>query len=396
MRVIPFEVGPRDVAVAAVAVQAVVAEHRAGDELVVQAEDRRRVDPLRRHLVGVDVVVLAPVVPVARGDGRIEVVRVVVRVAARVVAARVHPAAPGRRVHPHAVVLAHDALERRVEPVGRAAVPVGRRLRARAVVLPHARGQVPRQVVVGVVVRRAHAQVRAVLPVLSDAAAQVPGLPAVVAAVAPGVLPAAVGPVLDARLGIAAAVGRARAERLPAAAVGLDASVRVVVDRVGDDVDGARRGRVAVEDALRALQDLDLADAAEVDLREERGGHVGEVEALSVDHHEQAAEAVLAPAARRDLRERGVARAGADDVEGGRLLLQEVDDVLRAALRDFRARDDLHGRGDSEGGPVEARGLHRHGRELRHRGFVRGLPGERAEAGGRGARRGEFLLVHYS
>ena len=206
-------------------------------------------------------------------------------------------------------------------------------------------------------------------------------------------VPAAVDPVLRPPVLDAAAKRRARADRVPAAAVELDSPVRLVVVRIGDDVDHAGRADVAVQDVLRALQNLDALDCAEADLREVGRVHVGAVEAFAVDYDEETPEAVLAVAAGGDLREGGVVAAEVREVERDALLLQEVRDVSCAARRDFCAGDDLDGGGDFIRGLADARGLDNDWGQFCRRSLVR-LCGVCAERHGGKRRRNQF--VHLS
>ena len=206
-------------------------------------------------------------------------------------------------------------------------------------------------------------------------------------------IPSAIDPVLRAPVLDAAAKRRACADRVPAAAVELDSPVRLVVVRIGDDVDHAGRADVAVQDVLRALQNLDALDCAEADLREVGRVHVGAVEPFAVDDDEESSEAVFAVAARGELRERGVVSAEVRKVERDALLLQKVGDVLCAARGDFAARDDLDGGGDFIRGLADARGLDNDWRQFCRRSLVR-LCGVCAERHGGKRRRNQF--VHLS
>ena len=375
--------------------EAVIAVARPDDELVVKSEELHRIDPLRRHLIGIQIVEHAVVVRPADLCRRPAVVRIVVRVAAEVEAAALHLAAREREVDAQAVLLVQHPFKRRVESARRAAIPIGQHIGAAAMMFPIRRREVAGEIIVGIVEERADAQERTVLPVLPKAGAGIPRLPVVAVAETLRVFPSAVCPVFHAGLFVTAAIGGVGAEGLPAAAMHGHLAVVLVVLRFGHDVDGAGRRRIALQHALGTAKDLDLADRGEIDLRKERGRHVGEIEALSIDHHEHAAKAVLAPARHRHLCQRGIARARPDDVERGCLPLKEIRDVLRAALRDLLARNDADRCRNLQGCAVGARRLDDDARQFGGGCFI-GRLGKRAERPSRGNRHSECLLFHSS
>ena len=178
-------------------VVAVVAESRADDQLVVERADLRRVYPLGRELVGVDVVVGVPVA----------------------VAAALEVAARERLREADGVVVVDHAVGSRVESVRRAAVEVVVAVGVGRVVLPVVAREVAGKVAVDVGPERGEANVGPVVEVLLHAAAGVVGVKAAVVAVAVGMIPAAVDPVLRSPVLDAAAKRRAAADGVPAAAV---------------------------------------------------------------------------------------------------------------------------------------------------------------------------------
>ena len=291
------------------------------------------------------------------------------------------------------VVFVDHAVCGRVESVRRAAVEVVVAVGVGRMVLPVVAREVAGKFAVDVGPERGEANEGAVVEVLLHAAAGVVGVKAAVVAVAVGMIPAAIDPVLRSPVLDAAAKRRACADGVPAAAVKLDSPVRLVVVRIGDDVDHSGRADVAVEDVLRPLEDFDALNCAEADLREVGRVHVGAVEPLAVDDDEEASEAVLAVAVGGELRERGIVRAEVCEVERDALLLQEVCDVSCAARRDFCAGDDLHGGGDFIRGLADARGLDNDWGQFCRRSLVC-LCGVGAERHGGNRRRNEF--VHFS
>ncbi len=100
------------VGIAIVAVQAVVAVRRPGDELVLPVGELNSVNPLRRELVGVKVVVLTVIVGIKDGSRREEIAWIVIGVAAGVVAARMHLAVREEHVEPYLVRLVDNAFKR--------------------------------------------------------------------------------------------------------------------------------------------------------------------------------------------------------------------------------------------------------------------------------------------
>ncbi len=178
-------------------VVAVVAECRADDQLVVERAELRGVDPLGRELVGVDVVVGVPVA----------------------VAAALEVAARERLREADGVVVVDHAVGGRVESVRRAAVEISVAVGMGRVVLPVVAREVAGKVAVDVGPERGEANVGTVVEVLLYAAAGVVGVKAAVVAVAVGMVPAAVDPVLRAPVLDAAAKRRACAYGVPASAV---------------------------------------------------------------------------------------------------------------------------------------------------------------------------------
>ena len=329
-------------------VVAIVAERRADDQFVVERAEPGGVDPLGRELVGVDVVVGVPVA----------------------VAAALEVAARERLREADGVVFVDHAVGGRVESVSRAAVEIAVAVGVSRVVLPLVAREVAGKFAVDVGPERGEANEGAVVEVLLHAAAGVVGVKAAVVAVAVGMIPAAVDPVLRSPVLDAAAKRRARADSVPAAAVKLDMAARLVVVRIGDDVDHSGRADVAVKDVLRALEDFDALNCAEADLREVGRVHVGAVEPLAVDDDEEATEAVFAVAAGGELRKRRVVRAEVREVERDALLLEQVCDVSRAARGDFATRDDLDRGGDFVRDLADARGLDNDWRQFGRRSLV--------------------------
>ena len=133
---------------------------------------------------------------------------------------------------------------------------------AAGMAFPLVRAQISRLFAVRLVVGRDDAQIRTVLPALAHSAIQVPQLPAVIGAIAFRVLPAAVRPVFDICLAIAAMQRRARTKCLKATTVDFDATAIVISIRLGYDIDYAGRCRIAVQHAPRPFENLDFADAA--------------------------------------------------------------------------------------------------------------------------------------
>ena len=258
------------------------------------------------------------------------------------------------------------------------------------VVLPVVARDVAGKVAVDVGPERGEADVGAVVEVLLHATACVVGVKAAVVAVAVGMVPAAVYPVLRSPVLDAAAKRRARADRVPAAAVEFDSPMRLVVVWVGHDVDHAGRADVAVEDVLRPLQDFDALNCAETDLCEVRGGHVWAVEPFAIDDDEEPPEAVFAIAARGELRERRIVSADVPEVERCALFLEQVCDVSRAARGDFAARDDLDCAWDFIWSLADARGLDNDWRQFCRLSLVR-LCGVCAERHGGNRRRNQFF-----
>ena len=91
--------------------QAVVAVRRPGDELVLKVGELNIVNPLRRELVGVKVVVLTVIVGIKDGSRREEIAWIVIGVAAGVVAARMHLAVREEHVEPNLVRLVDNAFK---------------------------------------------------------------------------------------------------------------------------------------------------------------------------------------------------------------------------------------------------------------------------------------------
>ncbi len=324
-------------------VVAVVAEGRAEDELVRETEDVRRVDPLGRDFIGIDLVVAVPVA----------------------VGARLHMAMRRGSGHFERVFVVDLGIERRVQPVCRAAVVVVLRGGLARVRVPLVARQATRGFVVAVVVERGDLQPRTVVPVLADAAVDVPDVEAGVLAVAVRVVVRGACPVEKALVLQSAAVGERAADGVPAAAVQFKGAVAVVVRRFGDDVDHARRSAVAVQDGLRTGQDFDLLDGSERDLREVGRVHVGTVQPLAVHEHEHAAESVFAVAAHGELGQGRVVAAQMVQLHRRREFGEYAGEVVGSRPGDILCGDDLHVLRQVPRRFVEARGLDDDGWQIR-------------------------------